>query len=186
MVPIMSLWIPILLSAVVVFLVSWILHTMLPIHKGDMRSLPSEAEIMAALRKFAIPPGDYMMPHCDSMAAMKSPEHVAKLNQGPVAILTVMKNGPGNMGKSLLQWFLFCVLVSIFAAYVTGRALGPGASYLQVFRFAGAVTFIGHSVAQIPQSIWYQRKWGTTVKHVVDGFVYGLFAAGVFGWLWPK
>ena len=186
MVPIMSLWIPILLSAVVVFILSSLIHMVLPIHKGDMKALPAEGAVMDALRKFNIPPGDYMMPRAGSMEAMKSPEFLEKMQKGPVAVMTVMRNGPMNLGKSLGQWFLFCVLVGVLAAYVTGRALGPGAPYLQVFRFAGAVTFISHSIAQIPQSIWYQRSWATTTKNVVDGLIYGLFTAGVFGWLWPR
>jgi len=186
MVPILSLWLPILLSAVVVFILSSIVHMMLPIHKGDTKALPSEGEIMEALRKFDLPPGDYMMPRAGSMEAMKSPEFLEKMKKGPVAVMTVIPNGPPNMGTFLFQWFLFCVLVGVLAAYVTGRALGPGAHYLQVFRFAGAVTFIAYSIAQIPQSIWYRRSWGTTMRFVVDGFVYALFSAGVFGWLWPK
>ncbi|MGE5175376.1 MAG: hypothetical protein ACM3JJ_03295 [Hyphomicrobiales bacterium] len=186
MVPILSLWLPILLSAVVVFVLSSIIHMMTPFHKGDMKQLPAEAEIMDALRKFTIPPGDYMMPRAGSMDAMKSPEFVEKMKRGPVAVMTVMPSGPMTLGPFLLQWFLFCILVGVLAAYITGRALGPGAHYLQVFRFAGAVTFIAYSVAQIPQSIWYRRSWGTTVKHLVDGLIYGLFSAGVFGWLWPK
>jgi hypothetical protein len=28
--------------------------------------------------------------------------------------------------------------------------------------------------------------WGTTIKEVIDGLVYGLLTAGTFGWLWPR
>ena len=89
------------------------------------------------------------------------------------------------MGKSLVQWFVFCLLVSVFAAYLTSRALGPTADYLAVFRFAGTTAFGGYALALIEDSIWYHRKWSTTWKNVFDGFIYALVTAGVFGWLWP-
>lgn len=71
-------------------------------------------------------------------------------------------------------------------AYIAGRALGSGANYLAVFRFAGASAFMGYSLALLQNSIWYNRNWGATVKSVFDGLVYGLLTAGTFGWLWPR
>jgi hypothetical protein len=35
-------------------------------------------------------------------------------------------------------------------------------------------------------SIWYKRAWGTSIRTTIDGLVYGLLTAGVFGWLWPR
>jgi hypothetical protein len=99
--------------------------------------------------------------------------------------MTVMENAPPSMGKSLALWFVYSVVVGIFAAYITGRALGPGAHYLAVFRFAGSTAFVGYAVALWQNSIWYKRAWSSTFKSTVDGFVYGLLTAGVFGWLWP-
>ncbi len=181
-----SLWIPILLSAVFVFLMSFVIHMMLPIHKNDMRKLEKEAEIMAALRPFNIPPGDYAFPCPKSMAEMKTPEYIEKRTKGPVALMTVIPNGPYKMGKSLFLWFLYSVLVGYFAAYITGHALEPGAGYLPVFRFAGATAFTGYSLALLQNSIWHKLNWGTTLKMMGDGLVYGALTAGTFGWLWPR
>jgi hypothetical protein len=77
-------------------------------------------------------------------------------------------------------------VVSVFAAYITGRALGPGANYLEVFRFAGTTSFLGYSMALLQTSIWYKRNWGTTIRVMIDGLLYGLLTAGTFGWLWPR
>jgi hypothetical protein len=55
-----------------------------------------------------------------------------------------------------------------------------------VFRFAGTTAFIGYSVALWQMSIWYRRAWSTTIKATVDGLIYALLTAGVFGWLWPR
>jgi hypothetical protein len=116
----------------------------------------------------------------------KSPEFIEKLKKGPVLIMTIWPSGPASMGKSLLFWFLYSVVVGIFAAYVAGCALPPGASYLAVFRLAGTTAFIGYSLALWQMSIWWRRSWRITMKATIDGLLYGLLTAGVFGWLWPR
>ena len=50
MVPLTSLWLPILLSAVVVFAASSIIHMVLPYHRNDFKKLPDEEGFLAALR----------------------------------------------------------------------------------------------------------------------------------------
>lgn len=179
------LWLPILLSAVFVFLVSSVIHMALPWHKGDYSKVPNEDKVMDALRPFAIPPGDYMMPRASSMKDMGSPEFTEKMKKGPVMIFTVVPNGPATMGKSLTLWFLDSVLVGFFAAYLTGRTLAAGADYLEVFRYIGTTAFLGYSLALLQTSIWYRRAWSTTIKSMIDGLIYALVTAGVFGWLWP-
>src|SRR5687768_10322960 len=114
MVPVMSLWVPIVLSAVLVFVASFVIHMLLPHHRGDYSKVPAEDQAMDALRGLAIPPGNYMMPHAGSPKAMKDPAFVEKRNKGPIVFMTVF--GPSSsMGKSLAQWFVYCVVVSIFA-----------------------------------------------------------------------
>ena len=185
MVPVTSLLVPILLSAVIVFVASSILHMVLRYHRNDLRKLPKEDEIMAALRGFSIPPGDYAVPCAGSMEGMKNPEFQDKMKKGPVVFMTVIPSGPPTMGMSLFLWFLYSVLVSFFSAYIAGRALPPGAYYLAVFRFVGATAFMGYSLALLQNSIWYKRNWGTTLRSMFDGLVFGLLTAGTFGWLWP-
>ncbi len=186
MVPVMSLGVPIVVSAGIVFAASSVIHMVLPYHRNDLRKLPKEDEVMAALRRFNIPPGDYVVPHAGTPAAMKQPEFVEKMKKGPVLFMTLAPGGPPSMGKSLLLWFLYSVVVSVFAAYIAGRALAPGAHYLEVFRFAGCSAFMGYSLALPQNSIWYKRNWGMTLKSMFDGLVYGLLTAGTFGWLWPR
>ncbi len=185
MVPVMSLWIPILIAAVFVFVASSIIHMVLRYHDSDFSRIPSEEAVMDALRGFDIPPGEYVFPRPSNSKEMGTPEFIDKMKKGPVAFMTVMESGPPSMGKSLVLWFLYSIVVGIFAAYIAGRALGPGAHYLAVFRFVGATAFIGYSLALLQGSIWYKRAWSSTIKSVVDGLVYGLLTAGVFGWLWP-
>ena len=183
---IFELWLPILLSSVFVFVVSSIIHMASPWHKSDYPKMPNEDKVMDALRPLAIPPGDYMVPRPSSRAEMRSPEFVEKMKKGPVLMLTVWPGGPISMGRNLILWFIYTVIVGILAAYVAGRALPVGAEYLHVFRFAGATAFIGYSIALWQMSIWYNRSWTTTIKATVDGLIYALLTAGAFGWLWPR
>lgn len=185
MVSVASLWLPILLAAVFVFAVSSIIHMLLRYHRNDFAKIPAEDEVMSALRKFNVPPGEYVMPHAGSPEAMKSPEYIEKLANGPAAFMTFLPTGRPSMGKSLILWFLYSVVVGVFAAYIASRALEPGAHYLSVFRFTGCTAFVGYSLALWQNSIWYRRSWGTTLKSTFDGLVYALVTAGVFGWLWP-
>src|SRR5215472_12939756 len=102
-----GLFVPIMLSAVIVFVASSIIHMVLPWHKNDYPKLTNEDRVREALRPLAIPPGDYMIPRAQSMQDMKSPEFMAKMNDGPVMVVTVMPNGPWTMGKNLTQWFVY-------------------------------------------------------------------------------
>lgn len=186
MVELTALWLPILLSAVVVFIVSSIIHMATPWHKNDYKKIPDEGKVLDALRPFNLPTGDYMAPQAASMDDMKSAEYADRVKKGPVVILTIRPNEMWNMGATLGMWFLYSIVVGLFAAYIAGRALPEGAHYLQVFRFVGASAFMGYAFALWQQSIWYGKSWSTTVKSTIDGFIYALFTAGVFGWLWPS
>ena len=182
----LALWLPILLSAVIVFVASSIIHMFLPWHRSDYGMVPNQDKVMDALRPFNIPPGDYMLPRPANLADMRNPEFIAKLDRGPKIVMTVMPNGHQGMGGTFVKWFLYAVVVNVFAAYVAGRALPPGTDYLHVFRFAGVTAFVGYSLALWPLSIWFQRSWMITIKATFDGLIYGLLTAGVFGWLWPR
>lgn len=186
MVSLMALWLPIVLAAVLVFVVSSVIHMFLPWHAGDWQPLPREDEIRDALRPIAIPPGDYYTPYASGSEEMRSEAWRKKCEEGPVFFMTVLPDGVPRMGAQLLQWFVYCAVIGLFAGYVTGIGLGYGAGYMDVFRVSGAVAFIGYSMS-IPQgSIWYRRSWGYTIRSMIDGLVYGVVTGGVFGWLWPS
>lgn len=187
MVGIFALWLPIVLAAVLVFVASSVIHMFLGYHKGDYRKPPNEDALMDALRSAGVPPGDYMFPCAEGdPAIMKSEEFKAKVAKGPVGIMTIMPpNAMGAMGPQLTQWFVYCLVVSLFTAYVGELALDAGAGYMAVFRVTGTAAFGFYALAAWPHSIWYKLAWGTTLKGTFDAFVYGMLTAGVFGWLWP-
>ncbi len=185
MVSLVSLWLPILLSAVVVFILSSILHMFLKYHNSDYQKLPGEDKVIDDLRRNNIPAGDYMFPYTTDSKERNSKEFQDKMKSGPSGVMTIFPAGHNFMSTSLVQWFVYCLIVSVFAAYISGRAVPVGTEYLSVFRFAGATAFVGYGLALMQNSIWYKKSWSATLKSMFDGLIYALFTAGVFGWLWP-
>lgn len=185
MTPFMSLLLPIVVSAVAVFVLTLIVH-MMPWHKRDYIRLPDEDGVMQALRPFNIPPNDYVTPHPGSGDYMKSPEYDAKREAGPVMWLTVAPPGPWNLGRIMGLWFLFVVVVSAAVACVVGTILPPGAHTHAVFHYAAAITFLSYAMGGVPMSIWYDRKWSTTFRNAVDSLLYALATGWIFSMMWPK
>jgi hypothetical protein len=186
MVSVASLLIPIVLSAVFVFIASSIIHMATPWHKNDFKKVPDEDGVLGALRPFNLQPGEYGFPKPDSMKDMQSPAFVEKMKAGPVAFMTVRPSGEFRMVSNLIQWFLFSLVVSLFAGYIAGVAFGPGTEYLRIMQVAGCVGFNGYGLAQAHESIWWGRSWSRTLRSMADSLLYGLLTGGTFGWLWPK
>jgi hypothetical protein len=180
-----TLWLPIVLSAVIVFVASFIMHMVLPYHRSDYRGLPDEDKVRATLRAANLKRGLYIFPY-GTHREMKSPAMIEKYKEGPVGFLTILPSGPPAMPKFLGQWFVFCLVVGFFTAYITAHTVATGANYLVVFRVAGATAFMGYGLGHLSDGVWKGQMWSTVIKEVFDGLVYGLLTAGVFGWLWPR
>jgi len=185
MVSLADLWLPIVLSAILVFIASSIMHMLLPYHRSDYRQLPDEEKLLAVLRAAGLKPGLYHFPFCNHKE-MRSPAAMEKFKQGPVGMLTVFPSGPPAMPKFLGMWFAYCLIIGFFVAYLTGRTVAPGAQYLVVFRVAGTAAFLAYGLGNLSNGIWKGQPWGMTLKEVIDGLVYGLLTASTFGWLWPR
>ncbi|HXN93251.1 MAG TPA: hypothetical protein VN879_02035 [Candidatus Acidoferrales bacterium] len=185
MVSLTALLLPILLSAVIVFVASSIIHMVLPFHRSDYRQLPEEDKLLAALRPAGLTPGLYHFPFC-THKDMKSPAVQEKFKQGPVGMLTVFPSGPVAMPKFLGMWFAYCLLIGFFVAYLTGHTVAPGAHYLAVFRVAGTAAFLTFALGPLVNGIWKGQPWSVAFKEAFDGFIYSLLVAGTFGWLWPR
>ena len=186
MIPLTALWLPILVSAVVVFFASFIMHMVLTYHRSDYRQLADEPPVTDALRNSGATPGPaYFIPFC-KFEEMKSAPVIEKFKRGPVGFITVLPSGPPAMAKNLVAWFLYCVVISLFAAYLSGRLLASGIPFLPVFRLVGTVAFLGYGAAHAQESIWGGRSWVVTIKHLFDSLVFALLTGATFAWLWPK
>ena len=184
MTPFTSLLLPVVLSAVAVFVLSMVIH-MTPWHKRDYLRLPDEDGVMNALRPFNLPPNDYAVPHPGSGDYMKSPEYDGKRDAGPVMFVTVLPSGPWKIGRIMGLWFLFTLVVAAIMAGVVGTIVPPGGNTHAVFHHAALITFLTYAMGAVPMSIWYDRKWSTTFKSAVDSLLYALATGGIFAMLWP-
>lgn len=185
MVSLAALWLPILLSAVIVFVASSVMYMLLPYHRGDYRKLPDEDNLLAALRSAGLTPGLYHFPYCKEKER-SSPAAQEKFKKGPVGMLTIIPSGPINMGKFLGQWFVYCLVIGFFVAYLTGHTVAFGAHYRAVFRATGTAAFLAYGLGHLSNGIWRGQPWSMVLKDVFDGLVYALLTAGTFGWLWPR
>jgi len=181
----LSLWLPIIVTAVIVFVASSIIWMAAPIHKHDYKNPgDKEGEILALLRSVALAPGLYMVPwNNHGNKAHKAAE--ARVKEGPWATITVMPGIP-NMGKLLGAWFFHLVVVTIFIAYVGSVTLVAGADYLKVFQVIGGAALLAHAGYALPMAIWHGMPWSQLPGRLFDGVVYALLTAGTFGWLWPE
>ena len=174
-----DLWLPMLVSAVVVFVASSVLHMVLTYHKADFKKLPGEDALAEAMRKTSPAPGRYMIPHCD-FKEMKDPAVVERFAKGPVAQISVMPSGAPGVGKNLVQWFVFCLLVSFVCAYIARHTLWSESGGMQIMRITGAVAFVGYGMSSIIDSIWHAGPWPNTARALVDGLVYAVLTGLTF------
>ena len=186
MTPITALWLPILVSLVVVFIISSFIHMASPWHKSDFPRLANEDAVMDALRPLNLAPGDYMMPRPSSMAEMKSPAFIERVKRGPRVLMTVLPAWKGGMAGNLVGWALFILVVTFLGAHVASTILAPAASPHAVFHTVALFTFAAYALALWPLSIWYGRGWGITIKSTVDGLIYAIATGLIFMWLWPR
>ena len=182
MVAISALWLPILVSAVIVFIASNILWMALPFwRRGDHGQLPDEKSVIDAL--VPAESGQYIVP-CVNWNKL-TPEQRTAMESKPMALVLVRNPAQFNFVKGLAQWLVYAVVVAVFVAYITGRARGAGTPYLEIFRFAGTVGFLPFGFHSVSDAIWYGKPWSVVIKDVIDGLIYGMLMGGVFGWLWP-
>src|SRR5439155_27074730 len=121
-----ALWLPILLSAVFVFIVSSIIH-MTPLwHKNDYPAMPNQDQVSNALRSLAIPPGDYILPRAKDMKEMRTPEFKEKFKTGPVMFMTVLLNPKMSMTLPLTLWFIYLLVTIFLVAFFSSQTIAPG------------------------------------------------------------
>lgn len=185
-VSLMDLWIPILLSGVLAWIASALIHMALKYHNSDYRKLANEDDVAASLRAGSVEEGFYSLPHCVDMKEMNDEAMQNRFKEGPVAFIAIFPKGMPPMGKLVGQQFTYFIVSSVMIAYCASLALTPGADYMSVFRIVATVSFLAFFWSQIPMSIWYGHPWSTTFKYMIDALIYAAVMAGTFAWLWPS
>ena len=186
MVSLGALWLPILLSAVLVFVSAASSTWSSGYHSSDYTRLPNEDAVRAAIRSGNPAPDAIHHSLLRDPKDMASPEMQQKFIEGPVGVLNFKPPGAPGMGPSLVQWFVFTLVVSFFVAYVACHALPPGSDISRCSRSWARSAFLAYAAGQLPAAIWMGKPWAVAWKEVFDGLLYGLVTAGTFGWLWPR
>lgn len=181
----LPLWLPILLSAAIVWIVSAVVWMALPHHKRDFIRLPDEDGFMEYIRKSGIKPGNYEFPDCHSSGAMKSEKVQKSWEEGPVGHISVWKT-PLTMGDKMITTFLVYLVVSTLIAYLTRVAIPGSASFGRVFQVAATAGVLAYCFSSIPNAIWWGSYKRTIVANVIDGIAYGLVTGAIFAWRWPQ
>ena len=183
MVTILELWLPILLSGVAVFFLSFLMWMVFPHHRSDWAPLPDEDGTMGFLGD--IEAGQYTFPHCASPESMKDPAWIKKAEDGPSGLLIIRPRGPMNMGKAMGVSFTFNLCVSLLTAYIFSIGTPKIASDMHVFRMAATIAFMGYSGALVWNAVWWSQSWSSTLKSMFDGLIYGIATGLLFMLMWP-
>ena len=126
-----ALWLPILLTAIVLFIASSIAWTVLSHHESDFSKLPEEDAFMEAVRKIDPAPGSYMFPYMTHKEA-KDAGMQERYRQGPRGKI-VTWDMP-NMGRNLGLTFVYFLVVAIVTAYIAWSALGAGVGFMKALQ----------------------------------------------------
>jgi hypothetical protein len=181
-----QLLLPTLVSGVLVFIASSLIHMVILWHKSDYRGVPNEDELRAVLNKNRVSPGQYLFPYCASPKDMASPELQRKYTEGPIGVMYVRPSGPPSLGPFLAKWFLYSLVVSLTSGYVAHVTILAGAQYGTIFRVVGVTAWLAYCWQGPADSIWMGKPWGSTFKYCLDGLIYAALTAGAYAWLWPR
>ena len=181
-----QLWIPILLSAVLVYGASSLIHMVFKWHNSDYRKLANEDEVRAAIRSASPAPGQYIIPYCADPKDMQKDEVQKKFKEGPVGFLMLRPPSAPSMGKPLALWFLLNVIIAVVAGYLASKTVPVGAGFLAVCRVVSLVTFLAYACGGLQAAIWMGKPWNSAAKEILDAFIYALVSALAFAWLWPR
>lgn len=185
MVGLAELWLPILISGVVVFIASSVMWMVLPHHKADIKVLPDEKKFTEALGSHDIPPGLYMWPNCNTPKEMSSEDYKNRFKNGPWGTITVQGQAP-NFPMNLMKCFVMYMVITAMVAYLAGIGLAPGAEYMEVFRVIGTAAILGHCMGGLVNDTFLGKPTRFIITGLFDGVVYALITAGIFAAMWPE
>jgi hypothetical protein len=181
-----ALWLPTVVSAVVVFFLSSIIHMVVPWHKNDFSRFPDEAAVLDALRGFNLPPGEYLAPRPADTADMRSPEFTEKVRRGPLVILNIATSGSMSLARPLSLYFIYVLVVSWLAGHIAWGAGSTAAAPRGIFHAVALTAFLAYAAGLWQQTIWFRKPWLTSFKASFDGLIYAVATGLIFTWLWPR
>jgi hypothetical protein len=180
-----QLWLPILATAVLVFVASSLIHMVFKWHNSDYQRLSNEDEVMAAIRAGSAGKGQYVFPYCIDMKKMQDEAMQQKYRQGPVGFLTLVPSGAPKMGGHLIKWFLMNLVIAAVAAAIALQIYGLHADSHSTGHLIGLISLLTYAGGSVQAGIWMGKPWGAVAKDLLDALIYGTVSALTFMWLWP-
>jgi hypothetical protein len=180
-----QLWLPILATAVFIFIASSLIHMVFKWHNSDYKKLANEDDVRTAIRAGSPQPGQYVLPHCNDMKEMQADAMQKKYLEGPIAFMTVRENGPPGIGLSLSLWFVYCIVIAAVCGAIALHVYGVNANPRRAAHLVGLVSFLAFVGGSVQMGIWMGKPWGSVAKDALDGFIYATIGAFTFMWLWP-
>jgi len=180
-----QLWLPILTTAVFVFIASSLIHMVFKWHNADYKKIANEDDVRNVLRASPLAPGQYVLPHCQDMKDMQTEGMMQKYREGPVGLLVILANGTPNMGKLLSQWFLLNLVVAALAACLAVQSFSLQGNSHQAGHLVGMTSFLAYGAGSVCNGIWWGKPWISVAKDLLDALIYGTISALTFMWLWP-
>ena len=175
-----ALFLPIVLSAIVLFFCSFLSWMVLRLHAKDWGKLKNEDDFLKATKDLELTEGSYMFPHCNGSSDMKSEEFKKKMQEGPNGVITVFPKT--DMRRNLGLTFLYFLVVSFCLAYLTSLAHERGAEFMEIFRFVSTAGLMTYLAAIICHAIWFNSR---IIGHIIEALIYAVVTGAIFGWLWP-
>lgn len=182
-VTLLELWLPIVLGALAMFLLSFVFWMLMKHHYGDFRALPQEDGLVEALD--GAPAGQFRFPWCGTPEEMADPAFQERYNNGPKGFVVVLPRGPFAMGAGLGKTLLFCLVVTAAVGYVATIGLTRESAGMDVLRLTSTVTWLTACGAHGWSVIWMGRDRGQTLRDVLDSLGYGLAVGALFMQFWP-
>lgn len=181
-VELISLWLPILLTTVMLFFSGFICWMVLPNHKPDWKKLPNETEFLHKMAEWDIPKGNYAYPYAMDKESMEGENAKKAIEQGTFGTIQAWGGQP-SMGNNLLCQVGFLFVTNFCLAYLATLGVAPGADFMTVFRFVATAAFLTFTAAVVPGAIWFKNR---ITGHIIDGVIQAAIAGAVFAWLWPS
>ena len=176
------LWLPIVASAVLLFVLSAASHMALPWRRNEWGRITESEALQASLE--GLRPGLYAFPAAPDPKQQMTKEWRDRWAKGPSGWLTIAPRAPVDMGRNMALSVVAYLLVACLAAYVAWHALGPAPHGRAVFRLVGTLGFMSFGVGTVFESIWYHRPWRAYASDALDALLSGLVMAAAFAWLW--
>src|SRR3546814_17892176 len=108
------------------------------------------------------------------MKEMQTQDMQQKFAEGPVGYINLRPSGMPNMGKSLGQWFVLTLFISLLAACAAAVALPIGAVKAPAFDIPFLVAFAAYGCGRISRGIWKGQPWKSVPRDLPDAFIYAV------------